>query len=209
MNPKILLTAFLATAGLASVATIAQADGAKADSKTYSGVGCTEMADGIIFPDTPQPYGDDDVRYNAAGWAYNSSQNHSITVICPIVREHNNKPMKRAWITIFNDTTEKVICEIEAYDKNGDWLEQSTQYIFSPSPKAQKGFKSNDKDDDDGGAFDNSFEFVPKLSNDHGYFTLVCRLPAAVQLVDEDGAGSGVSYNMANIISYVIDEVSN
>lgn len=185
------------------------ADAAKGDGKTYSGLGCTEVPDGVIFPENLKPYGENDVAYNVAGWAFNSNTNNTITVACPIVREHTNKPMKRAWVTVFNQTKEDVLCQIEGYDSLGFFLEESTFYTFKPATKPFTVFKSNDKDDNDSGPSDNSSEWVPKLSNKDGYYMLICNLPAAEELVDINGPGSGVSYRMAYVIKYIIDEVSN
>jgi hypothetical protein len=184
------------------------ADSLKGDPKTYSGIGCTEIPNGVTENNVVKPYGENDIAYTHAGWAYNSSKSHKITVACPIVREHTNKPMKRAWITVFNQTMEDVLCEIEGYDANGLFLEESSLFSFPPSVKPVTVFKSNDKDDADAGMFDSSFEWVPQLSNNHGYYLLICNLPAVVEQVDLDGPGT-LGILRAFIIKYIIDEVSN
>lgn len=185
------------------------ADSLKGDGKTYNGLGCTEIAGGVLYPDSGSPYGDNDVRYTAAGWAFNGSTRHGITVACPIVREHTSKPMKRAWVTVYNQTQAKVVCQIEAFDKDGLFLEESSDFVFPSSTYPVTGFKSNDKDDDDSGPFDNSFEYVPQLKNEHGYYMLICHLPSAEYWTIEDGNHSESSYRFAYVVKYLIDEVSN
>lgn len=185
-----------------------QADDVPGDPKIYSSLGCTEIPDGVVFPETQEPYGGNDVRYNTSGWAFNVNEHHSIVIGCPVVRDHANKPMKRAYVSVLNETEKKVICEIEAYDKDGDFLEQSTQFVFGTDSDVQTQMKSNDEDDNDAGPFDSSFEFVPKLKNSQGYYVLICLLPPTEQAVDEFGAGTGVTFKRAYLVKYIIEEVS-
>ena len=204
MNTMIRLTLLFVC--FATVGAV-HADLLKGDPKSYSGIGCTEIPNGVSA-NVVNPYGENDVAYNHAGWAYNSSNSHEITVACPVVREHINKSMKRAWVTVFNQTGTDVLCEIEAYDANGLFLEQSSLFTFPPSVKPVTGFKSNDKDDADAGPYENSSEWVPKQSNNQGYYILICNLPAVIEQVDIDGPGT-IGIQRAYIIKYVIDEVSN
>lgn len=183
----------------------AGADPLKGNGKTYSALACTESPNGVIIPNDQFPYGENDVRYNSLGWAYNSSLEHRIVVSCPIVREYVDNPMKRAWVTVLNETDEDVTCEIEAFTDQGVFLEQSSPFVFKPNFTGfpQTGFKSNDPKDDDGGPFDNSFEFVPSLSNPRGYYILQCFLPPMDQLT------IGADIDAAYIVRYLIEEVSN
>jgi hypothetical protein len=110
--------------------------------------------------------------------------------------------MKRAWVTVLNDTDEDVVCEIEAFTQGGDYLEESSPFVFGKSPDGypKTGFKSNDPDDDDS-VFDNSFEYVPKLANPNGYYVLQCYLPR----MSKTHAGTIAA---AYVVNYLIEEVS-
>ena len=197
-----------------AVCGIAQAG----DPKIYTGLGCTEVQEQDVFPRQAEvreqdvfpsdlePYGENDVRYNIAGWAYNSSLDHSISVVCPTVRDHAGKPMERAYITVLNQTQEDVLCRIRAWDRKGSFVEASTLFVFPPNPEALQIVKSNHKDDDDA-IGDNSLEFVPMLSNSQGYYTVHCGLPPAEEIADEDGPGTGITFKMAFIVTYMIEEV--
>ena len=85
-------------------------------------------------------------------------------------------------------------------------MEESTWYVFGTDPYPQTGFKSNDADDDDGGPFDNSYEYVPKQANEDGHYLLVCYLPSAEYWTVEDGRTSDSDYRFAYVVRYRIDE---
>lgn len=181
---------YLIGSGLILSSMTAIADNVPGDGKVYSGLGCTEVPGGIYTITEPDPYGSNDVRYTSPGWAYNSSFDHSIIVACPIVRERVTTPMKRAWVTVLNETQSEVSCQIEAFDEQGTYVEESSWMTFGQS---QDGYPvtvlvSNDADDDD--AWPNGdYAWAPQLKNARGYYLLFCVMPPMTKSKEDiDGA---------------------
>jgi hypothetical protein len=184
------MASFLVGFGVILSSMTATADNVPGDGKVYSGLGCTEVPDGIYTITAPDPYGANDVRYTSPGWAYNSSFDHSIIIACPIVRERVTTPMKRAWVTVLNETESEVTCQIEAFDEKGTYVEESTWMLFG---KSQDGYPetrlvSNDPDDED--AWPNGgYAWAPQLKTARGYYVLFCVIPPMTKSKgDIDGA---------------------
>jgi len=197
MDLKAVLPQIAALAMLAA-STVNAAD--PGDGKVYSGLGCKEVPNGSLLAASVDPYVDN-VRHTSPGWAYNSNFDKSILIACPIIRERVAVPMKRAFVTVLNQTDTKVICEIEAFDLEGTPVEQSSELHFKKSPDGfpETGWFSNDPSDDD--AWPNSdYAWAPKLKNASGFYMLYCAMPP----MEKDKNGLKGAY----IVRYEVEELA-
>jgi len=170
------------------------------DGKVYSGLGCKEVPNGSYLAPNPEQYFDN-VRHTSPGWAYNSNFDKSILVACPIVRERVETPMKRAFVTVLNQTDTEVVCEIEAFDPEGTAIEQSSPMHFKKSWDGHPttALVSNDPSDDD--AWPNSdYAWAPQQKNASGFYMLYCSMPPMTK--DQNGVKG------AYIVRYQIDELA-
>jgi hypothetical protein len=99
---------------------------------------------------------------------------------------------------ILNETEKDVTCQIESYNKRGEFIELSSNFIFKNSPDGfpQTIVKSNEAED--------AASFLDlTLTNPGGYYVLQCFLPPG--LFDPNPPFT----NAAFIATYQMDEASN
>ena len=197
MKRSLCLISFLI---LAIVLTFGISDGlakVQEDGKIYTGLGCTETPNGVIIPDSQDPYGKNDIQYNSLGWAYNSNTNDTIIVSCPIVREFTLNPVEKIHITVYNTTDELAQCQIESFTAGGEFVEESAWFYFEPDDSGypQTIVKSNASDGE-------SFLDLTQ-TNAGGFYVLQCVLPAG--LFDPYPSFT----KLAAVATYQVDEAVN